>query len=394
MALDKAEMQHIDNVKNQEKKMAEDAMYETMSRLDNGQQHEPNDFSDTKSPKALEANNQVSLTTKDSRPSVPSSVRAPTIVKFKHTPRAFKTPIRESTQLQEKAFLAKNRPYLKANHYFNSESSVLAESDPTWLQHKGDEFLKAGDHLSAINVYSTIIDKDPTFLRAYTSRSACYLLIEEPSLCIHDCSHALKMMNFRKDPDIDSDMKSLRVEILIRVASAHCQFDTLHHYQLALGYLKDAVMIDESNKSLAIDIQQLEGVIGAHEHKRDGDIAFGRNELEAAIDFYSKAILMEKSLLKAYSNRSAVYLLIGKYESCINDCSLVLDILKTTKKSISCNSATFVGSVPLTGTDVRKDLVRTCIQKRAVAYSKIKKFDLATKDAVLAETLFGGGNKS
>ena len=66
-----------------------------------------------------------------------SSVRAPAIIKFKRTHRAFRT--KQSTLLREQVFLAKNCPYLKANHYLNTEYSNIENSDPTWFTQKGKE---------------------------------------------------------------------------------------------------------------------------------------------------------------------------------------------------------------------------------------------------------------
>ncbi len=401
MALEKAEMQQIDRAKNREKKIAEDAMYESMSRLD----YESSDHSGDKAaaapptltvcPKASKETRQNTLPQKDLEAAL-SSTRAPAIVQFKHTPRAFKTPMRESTQLQEKAFLAKNRPYLKANRYFNSESSHLSDTDPTWLMHKGGQFVEADDYLSAINVYSMIIDKDPESLLAYAQRSLCFLSIEEPGQCIHDCSRALELMISKNDFYLEvSEKIRLRGEILIRAASAHCQFDNLHHYKLALVHVKDAKRMavdDEATNSLNIKIQQLDRFIEAYEYKRGGDIAFGSNKLEAAIELYNKAISTENDILKAYANRSATYFLVGKYERCIADCSLILEKLKS-PSSVDFSRSNPFSIIPLPGTDCRKNLVQTCIQRRAMAYRNIGESSLSSNDDQLESRLFGEPNQ-
>ena len=408
-------MQQIDDTKDREKKSAEDAMYETLSRLSTIPTQQKDDGIIDEDDIALgpsSAESKMMNISQDvgarrggnkSKPTpkpVPtqtspqgsalSSVRAPAIVKFKHTPRIFKTPIRESTQLQEEAFIAKNRPYLKANKYFNSETSDLGDSDPTWLKRKGDEYYHGGDYLAAINVYSTIIEKDDTFLRAYTNRSACYLLIDEPGLCIHDCTQSLLIMGSGSASLTDSEDKIMRAKILIRMGTAHCQLDHHHHLDLALGCLQEAATIDKTSESLKVDIERLKNVIKSYECKRDADIALGKNELDSSINLYSKAISVEGTMLKAYVNRAGAYFLSAKYSGCIQDSTHVLDALKRPKIAISTHTtfATF-GLVPHPGSDLRADLVRTCLCRRAAAYEHMDEIELASKDISLATQLFG-----
>ena len=424
MALDKAELQQIDDIKNREKKLAEDAMYETMSKFSSNAQSPDEDNAEGNILSNVEES-EKSTSTKGTQPKltrtlirtrsvnfkeesqtpapapVPapapaqSSVRAPAIIKFKHTHRAFKTPMRESTLLREQAFLAKNRPYLKANHYFNTESlssSNIENSDPTWLTRKGDGFYEAGDYLSAINAYSTILDNDSTYIQAYDVRSKCYFIIEEPGLCIHDCMNFIRIMdetdtnmNINTDTSnncnpTNQDLEStkVRAKILVRMSAAHSQFDTLHHYKLSLSHLQNASKVDPDDNSIKPGIEKLIGVIKAHEHKHDADLAFERNELDSAIDLYTKAISSDdNTFLKAYSNRSAVYLLSGKHQNCVNDCSYILDELR--KKN----------TVPLPGSEARVHLVEVCLRRRAVAYQKLNELDRASKDNMLVTKYFG-----
>eukprot|EP00957_Ditylum_brightwellii_P167817 12774686-Ditylum_brightwellii.AAC.1 len=100
---------------------------------------------------------------------------------FDHTPRLFRTPIRESTAQQENTFIAKNRPYLRTNNLLNSDALDISESDAVWLKGKGDEFYKKGDFWSAINAYSSSLESDQGMVQAISNRAASYLQIGEIS---------------------------------------------------------------------------------------------------------------------------------------------------------------------------------------------------------------------
>ena len=109
---------------------------------------------------------------------------------FKHTPRLFKTPSRESTMKQEKEFLAKNRSHLHAS----ITGKDVAESDPMWLLQKGDKFLSNGDYRSAINAYSSALETDDTLTQALSNRATCHLHLRSYDLCKADCSAALALL--------------------------------------------------------------------------------------------------------------------------------------------------------------------------------------------------------
>ena len=498
MALDRAEMKQIDDIKDQQKRSAEDEVYQTMSNLDQPPHSVVTHSTDKKDnhllncPAPTTSNGKNDNDNSNSNNPKPIStftsnlpdVRAPAILKFRHTPRIFKTPMRQSTQLREEAFIIKNRPYLKANKYFNSfesssisssslssdplhiNSHSLAESDPTWLKRKADGFYRGGDYLAAINAYSTIIEKDADRVlveeaetgegmdadkakdtgidagtgpgcfvsiraRAYMNRSACYLQVEEPRLCIHDCRRSIELMD---DFDVgsgssesNSSIDRMRVKILIRMAMAQCQLDTLHDLKLALKHLDSANSIMATNNNndgtpsdngnvsalgnsnssvhnvIKVGIQSLKTTIQAYEHKRAADKAFGNNDLKACIDMYSTAIKIDHFMMKAYSNRSGAYFFIGNYDGCIKDCTVVLETLKQ-KHQVTVNAGgsfcpgvnlvTFdrIG-IPLPGTEARTELVQVCLYRRAAAYSKRNTegdLDLASNDIGMADNLSTG----
>ena len=383
MKLDKKEMQQIDDIKNKEKRLAEDAVYDSMIALDSTRNHEGAD------------NVGLALPDKtgNTTDAVPS-VRLPSVVTFKHTPRFFKTPMRESTKVQEQAFIVKNRPYLKANKYFNSEQSSISEVDPTWLKRKGDEFFNRGDYLAAINAYSTIIEKDESFLKAFMNRSTCYLIIEEAELCLHDCVEALKILGGKAhvlDIIISTPM---RAKIYIRMATAYCQLGGQNNLKLSLAKLQNASTVDPNNAVINADIARIEQSIGAHEQKRNADTAFGHGLVEESIGLYNQAIAIDDTLLQAYSNRSAAFFVSTQYANCIKDCSFVLDALKKATHSMGIFShSTSIGCIPRPGSDLRENMVKTCLSRRAIAYDKFNKPSLSSNDWTLLSKLIGEGEQ-
>ena len=384
MRIDKKEIAQIEDMKNKEKESAEDTVYEsilfagTRKHLDAG--------TSTKRAECIDAtslnNTAASI---DSTP----SVRPATVVKFTHTPRFFKTPMRESTQHQERAFIVKNRPYLKANKYFNTEYSRISDTDHTWLKCKGDNFFKGGDYLAAINAYSSIIEKDALFLNAFMNRSACYLLIEEPDLCLHDCIEALNIVGGTiTDLDV-SISNAMRTKIYVRMASSYCLLGGQNNLKLSLVKLQNAFTLDSKNVSINADVERIEQALVAYEYKRNADIAFGHSRGQESIEIYSQAIEMDTTLLQAYSNRSAAFLYTLQYFDCIKDCSFVLDELRKSTVSVGVvTHAASIGSIPRPGSELRVNMVKACLARRAIAYEKMKKPKLSAEDWALLSNLF------
>jgi hypothetical protein len=127
MALEEKERQRMDDIKGLEKKNAEDAMYDTFSFLRETRED------------LVDENNDNFL-----HQPIRKSVHAT----FRHTPRLFKTPLRESTRRTEEEFM--NRSRLRGNALLLADTDV-SNVDPVWLNSKGNEFYQRGDIGSAIN---------------------------------------------------------------------------------------------------------------------------------------------------------------------------------------------------------------------------------------------------
>lgn len=358
MSIEKMEMKRIDDEKTRQKQSAEDDLFKTISEMESKTiAHDKGEKQNSVSEETSMIINQHGYTS-----SPLPTVRLPSILKFKHTPRFFKTPMRESTQLQEAAFLIKNRPFLKANKYFNTETSNLEETDPVWLKKKGDHFFEGEDYLAAINAYSAAIDRDQTAFKAYMNRSLCYLIVEEPHLCIHDCLNALDIIKSNADEISSQEMDDMRTKLLIRMSSAHSKIGDIANVKLALSNLQDAALINPSCQSIKCDVDRMARFLKGLDIKVQADIAFGNNKLGLSLDLYNQAIAQDSALLEAYSNRSAVYLYETEYQHCIDDCNFVL---RTLRESPFASSKIFrtalIGGIPPKGSQTRINMVKVCL---------------------------------
>lgn len=420
MDLDDAEYQHIEDLKKKEKEEAENVLYKSIANWntdDNNKEERKESLSTDSSQKLIateeneeeekiisneeENEKQTHHYTEDifnrSNLKPLPEVRKASCLRFKHTPRVFKTPVRESTIQREKEFLVKNRPYLHNNKYLNSSEGTTAdisEVDPTWLKKKGDDFFRSGDYFSAINAYSEAFEKDNTFFQALTNRSLCYLQIGEVERSICDGKDAIQIIRNEMNDDssrlTSSESISLQEKIFTRMATAQCHIkgDNLNHLQIALKYLQEAAQLDDksSDELLIKDINRLKVIYEAAKLKGKGDAWLIDEKIECAIISYKKAILKEETLLSAKVNCATAYLLQGNIEECASLCGEVLEVLKMTGPC-KHNGVSLIGTIPLAGTDRRRKLTTATLHKRAEAYMTLGKFSQALQDLEMIQTI-------
>ena len=171
MALEEKERQRMDDIKYQEKKIAEDEMFGTFATLREAKQ----DY--------LEVNKCLK-----------QPIRASFHATFAHTPRLFKTPLRQSTKEQEEDFIRKNRAILHRNALLNQKDNI-SDNDPVWLKSKADEFYQRGDFASAINAYSETLTLDPYNIQVLMNRAASHLASRDFAACLNDCNAALSHLS-------------------------------------------------------------------------------------------------------------------------------------------------------------------------------------------------------
>ncbi|GFH54085.1 hypothetical protein CTEN210_10561 [Chaetoceros tenuissimus] len=359
IGIEKREQARIEELKRVEKEHAENKVYQQLAEIGQGQNQSTNLSNDYLPP-----------------------VRQMAVINFQHSPRFFKTPARESTVLQERVFIAKNRPFLKANKYFNTDSSTISDSDPTWLKARGDEFFKNGDYLAAINAYSECIEKDDSIIKAFMNRSLCFIMIEEPDLCIVDCDKVLERLKATVD-------QSSFTKVLKRKVSALCYKGGLENLQKALGVMQKVLDELGPDATLTKEIAGLEASIEARIMKRKGDEAFSNRDFNTSLTNYGKAIEKESNLLEAFTNRSAVFLIMGDFHKCIKDCTHVLETLRNNEGRLSDSNFSLLSNIPSRGSESRLALVKACLGRSIVAKECANLFEESSKEKELYVELFG-----
>ncbi len=434
MDLDQAEYQHIEDLKNKEKKEAQEKLYEAISEWNNVERDaklKPNekihdsfssilsatsDIEETKlddnkessndndnsistptghhqqSDRSLDITGEENTNIHDDRKSNNSTllpVRGACCIRFKHTPRIFKTPMRESTYMRETQFLIKNRPNLRNNKYFNTQDIDISEADPLWLKKKGDEFYLGHDYLSAINAYSDALEKNKDLLQALTNRSACFLHIGEPQRCIADGEEALRLIQNGRVPHsslTDSKLNAIHKKLLIRIAAAHCQLgENVINFQNALECtcIQKAILVDKSDNALTFDLDRVKNMQEAFKLKVQADNLLANGKVASAIKLYKEAVAKESTLVSAKINYATAYLLQNAFEECISLCEEVLRELGSSNTEVSSSVCT----IPMPGTDRRRNIVLSTLYKKSEVYVKLKTIDKAISTLEMAKSI-------
>lgn len=342
MALEERERQRMDDIKGREKKNAEDAMFDAFSRLRSATKEDLVDRSNNKDDCLPPPRKQVHAT-------------------FRHTPRLFKTPSRESTKKAEREFIIKNVSNLRDNALLVDVSN----SDPVWLNSKGDEFYKRGDIGSAINAYSEALKTDNTMVETLAKRAACFLKIREAEHAIADCIHALRELDGSTKDRLGTNEERLlfRKKLLMRLGMAHC---LNADHEKALELFLSILQLDKNDKAVLQNIIHLKALLEATKWKKGGDRHFSVGNIEKAVADYTKAISVDPTHIKCIMNRATCHLALYDSDECTKDCTMALDLLsrdKRTNGSPTCAVATILSPTP--GTKRKWQVVLLC--RRAAA---------------------------
>eukprot|EP00956_Cyclotella_meneghiniana_P002242 scaffold2530_cov87-Cyclotella_meneghiniana.AAC.8 len=336
MAIERKEQQRMNDIKAQEKREAEESMHKTFSDIkENARGHQNEQtLKVICSDNADENVNAVCFDelneAEDLLDDLPPP-RATTHATFRHTPRLFKTPLRESTVKQEQEFIVKNRLGLKKNKLLNV--------DKMNLQSKGDEFKSRGDYGSAINAYSDALDADPSLIDVMAKRSVCFIELRQGVPCIKDCLDILDMI---KNSAEDS---TIEIETRIRLGKAY--FLT-KEYDKALFQFEAAQEIDKNNDTIIDCLNYAKVHSEASARKEEADKLFSCHDFAGAAAEYTKALEVDPHLIAALMNRSACYLGLKQFVSCIADSTMALESLSRGKKTANCVLADLIFPDPCT----------------------------------------------
>ncbi|KAL7543692.1 hypothetical protein ACHAXR_013000 [Thalassiosira sp. AJA248-18] len=372
MALEEKERHRLDHIKAREKKNAEDAMYTTFSRLQNEKSPEnlPTKGIHFKPEKDGAPHEELAETMdakqqpqddkgEESEATMPPP-RKVTHSTFRHTPRLFKTPSRESTIKQEQEFIIKNRSNLKKNVLLNDVD--IGDVDPVWLNSKGDECYGKGDFCSAINAYTEALEADETMVHALGNRAASYLHLREGTCCIKDCLVALKMSD-ASESQFDTLLETIqfRKKIHTHLALAYCLNE---EYAKAIEAFQQ---LDENDESAIECIRHLEVLMEATQLKAKADSSFAEGDLINANEFYTQALSVDPTLVTALMNRAACHLAMENATDCIDDCTLALKLVsggsKPKHEDSPCLITAFISPKP----SVQRKWSATLLCRRAAA---------------------------
>mmetsp|Transcript_53645 Transcript_53645/g.160605 ORF Transcript_53645/g.160605 Transcript_53645/m.160605 type:complete len:493 (-) Transcript_53645:393-1871(-) len=438
MDLDQSERQTIEQLKEEEKKSAEDEVYQTIQELQcctPGQIHEQH-LTSNGPPKSMQgkkeeieeggdprtegkrdthissnlispvdlklseedydsSNFQESENIASSGISEQRSTRPPRTdtskvpkprqlvrVTVKHTPRLFKTPSRESTAKQEQEFITKNRPFLRTNKLLNKDALDISQADPVWLKKKGDDFYMSGDFRSAINAYSTAFEADNSAIQALSNRAACYLQIGESTQCLSDCERALQYLS--ANPSQFPDQSKFESKLHVRIGTSKCNLGDYPGALQAFERAKALVPTDSNN--LLHEIESIKRVREACCLKKQADTKFNDGDIFQALSLYGKSVTTDPSYPDALINRSACYLAAGNVQQCVEDCTSAMHILSHKGKSdgddskhsagqeLKTSSTIFQVSVPPPGSSRRRKMVMASFCRRGAAKAQLGDF--------------------
>ncbi|KYN09314.1 hypothetical protein ALC57_18584, partial [Trachymyrmex cornetzi] len=159
--------------------------------------------------------------------------------------RAFPTPARESSFIEEQEWLSKQAEARRKTG-FVAEDLRPEEQDPQWLKDKGDDFFKTGNYLAAISAYTHGIKISDKMAALYVNRSAAHYALGNYYRCIDDCSKVLELM----EPKCESNRVS-RARCHARRGAALCKLSSPQH---GIPELEAALKLDPSNKSIQHDL--------------------------------------------------------------------------------------------------------------------------------------------
>lgn len=217
------------------------------------------------------------------------------------------------------------------------DSVDITERQPVFLKDKGDAMFKQGNYRGAINAYSRAIDLDPQLPLIWANRAACQLKVGNHEACIEDCTQVLEMLepattSGRTFPGMDAQaMRNVTLKALARRGAARAQSSKLEE---AVQDYTEALKLDPDNKALQAALDEIKLSMEPTTTttvKARGDARFKGADYEGAVEAYTLLLQMAEAgsseMLAAHSNRSACYLLLGRYQLALGDCNVALQLI-------------------------------------------------------------------
>ncbi|KAF8111123.1 hypothetical protein N665_0076s0119 [Sinapis alba] len=202
---------------------------------------------------------------------------------------------------------------------------------------QGNAAFSSGDFTSAIHHYSSAISLSPTNHLLFSNRSAAHASL---------CNYADALSDAKKTVELKPDW----AKGYSRLGAAHFG---LNDFKEAVAAYSKGLEIDPSNEALKSGLayaqaskdqrlmQSLRTLLKKQEpdpekkkqevkqrakaEKSLGATAFKNKDYETAIQHFSKAMEIDDGEISHIANRAAIYLQMGKYNECIEDCDKVVE---------------------------------------------------------------------
>lgn len=308
-----------------------------------------------------------------------------------------------------------------------------------WLKSKGDEFFRGGDFLSSVSAYDAAISIDNTSPALYSNRSACYIKLMMLTECRMDCTAGIKLIDdelaevagrqssmseMAKMTNCESvSLRKMLSKLLMRRGLVNCQAgafiealsDFTRSYNLLFGFRgKEAssVCVGAHNhknnhnnshdvefslpgvtkNSLLMDLEKVGKLLKAEALKKEGDTLFAEEKLSESHGKYTDALHLVPVHVGCLSNRSACSLTSKNIQSCIDDCSDALSILRDNDSSLryTCGDSQFdmLNSIlPRVGSEKRTSWVVKTLLRRGAARAQLNRLSEAIEDYSTASSL-------
>lgn len=303
-----------------------------------------------------------------------------------------------------------------------------------WLKSKGDEFFRGGDFLSSVSAYDAAIGIDDTSPALYSNRSACYMKLMMLTECRVDCTAGIKLID---DELIKSSMsetakmtncesvtlRKMLSKLLMRRGLVNCQAgafiealsDLTRSYNLLFGFRSkeassacagahnnnnnhnnshdvDFSLPGVTKDSLLMDLEKVDKLLKAEALKKEGDTLFAEEKLSESHGKYTDALHLVPVHVGCLSNRSACSLTSKNIQSCIDDCSDALSILRDNDSSsrYTCGDSQFdmLNSIlPRVGSEKRTSWVVKTLLRRGAAQAQLNRLSEAIEDYSTASSL-------
>ena len=261
-------------------------------------------------------------------PAVRNSTSQPETVKLEFTERIFPTLAMRESQFKEAP-----APKLRKLAQKVDKNPDNTFKSPIWLKDKGDEFLQAGDLVSAIDAYNNSLRLDPTYWTAYSNRSICYLKMHNLDDCYADCSFLLgKFIEMEGNNQITSQLLRLREKVCLRSLAIDALRGDFHKFREMASILMSQPFVRPEHKDkIKADLEVINAREEEVQSKRLGDELVKSGQYSAAVVEYDKVCLTLTGAgnnERILSNLALCELKLEKFERAVEIGSKAIEIIE------------------------------------------------------------------